>query len=77
VRDLFPTSAHGPSPHRERMAGRMVAVFGGESSPWPDFRELVEAFDTYGIDDLFIYAFAHWTSHELSPVPAASGTLTA
>ncbi len=67
VRDLFPTSSHGPSPHRDRMAGRMVAVFGGESSPWPDFRELVEAFDTYGIDDLFIYAFAHWTSHELSP----------
>lgn len=75
VRDLFPMSANGPSPHRDDMAGRMVAIFGGESSPWTDFRALVDSFHRYGIEDLFIYAFAHWTSHELSPgLPTIRGS---
>jgi hypothetical protein len=65
VGDVFVTPTQGPSPYRELLEGRTMALFAGPA--WAPYNQLWDKFAQWGIDEIAGYYFTGWTSRAIDP----------
>ena len=67
--DTFPETEAQPSPYRANLEGRPVVLFSSAHTSWADYREQLNLFDAWGMDNLAIYSFYWWS--EAQPAPGS------
>lgn len=62
IEDCFIVSTQGASPYRDFLAQRTVVLFAERTTTWDEYIEHLDQYRDFGMDDLAIYMFHHWTS---------------
>jgi len=61
LEDTFPESTATPSPYRDVLSGRTVALFSRSGVPWHQKSEHLRQLRSFGMDQLAVYDFYWWS----------------